>query len=134
MSFRVKDKQLLKNYSKIWKKVEKLLNIYFESKPVYGDDDKYIKTKIEIYVKNTITNFHNKKIPKEKILCKCLSIIMVDSVIKANKKNYPKILLEECKYIQEKIKTENYIDEDLENSESDGNSNDETKSDIDNEK
>ena len=134
MSFRVKDKQLLKNYSKIWKKVEKLLNIDFESKPVYGDDDKYIKTKIEIYVKNTITNFHNKKIPKEKILCKCLSIIMVDSVIKANKKNYPKILLEECEYIQEKIKTENYIDEDLENSESDGNSNDETKSDIDNEK
>ena len=100
MSFRVKDKQLLKNYSKIWKKVEKLLNIDFESKPVYGDDDKYIKTKIEIYVKNTITNFHNKKIPKEKILCKCLSIIMVDSVIKANKKNYPKILLEECIYIR----------------------------------
>ena len=66
MPFRVKDKQLLKNYSKIWKKVEKLLNIYFESKPVYGDDDKYIKTKIEIYVKNTITNFHNKKIPKAK--------------------------------------------------------------------
>ena len=134
MSFGVKDKQLLKNYSKIWKNVENLLNIDFESKPVYGDGDKYIKTKIEIYAKNTITNFHNKKIPKEKILCKCLSIIMVDSVIKANKKNYPKILLEECKYIQEKIKTENYIDEDLENSESDGNSNDETKSDIDNEK
>ena len=34
--------------------------------------------------------------------------------------------------MQEKIKTENYIDEDLENSESDGNSNDETESDIDN--
>ena len=134
MSFGVKDKQLLKNYSKIWKNVENLLNIDFESKPVYGDGDKYIKTKIEIYAKNTITNFHNKKIPKEKILCKCLSIIMVDSVIKANKKYYPHILLEECKYIQEKIKTENYINEDLENSESDGNSNDETESDIDNEK
>ena len=134
MSFGVKDKQLLKNYSKIWKNVENLLNIDFESKPVYGDGDKYIKTKIEIYAKNTITNFHNKKIPKEKILCKCLSIIMVDSVIKANKKYYPQILLEECKYIQEKIKTENYINEDLENSESDGNSNDETESDIDNEK
>ena len=58
---------------------------------------------------------------------------MIDSVIKANKKYYPQILLEECKYIQEKIKTENYIDEDLENSESDSNSNDETESDIDNE-
>ena len=32
------------------------------------------------------TNFHNKKIPKEKVPCKCLTIIMIDSVIKANKK------------------------------------------------
>ena len=27
----------------------KVLKINFESKPVYGDDDKYIKTKIKIY-------------------------------------------------------------------------------------
>ena len=113
--------------------VESLLNIGFESMPVYGDDDKYIKTKIKIYAKNTITNFHNKKMPKEKIPCKCLSIIMIDSVIKANKKYYPQILLEECKHIQEKIKTENYIDEDLENRESDSNFNDEIESDNDNE-
>ena len=72
--------------------------------------------------------------PKEKAPCKCLSIIMIDSVIKANKKYYPQTLLEECKYIQEKIKTENYIDEDLEKSESDSDSNDETESDIDNDK
>ena len=59
---------------------------------------------------------------------------MIDSVIKANKKNYLQILLEECKYMQEKIKTENYIDEDLENSKSDSNSNDDgTESDIDSE-
>ena len=38
---------------------------------------------------------------------------MLYSVIKANKKYYPQILLEECKYVQKKIKTENYIDEDL---------------------
>ena len=110
-----------------------MLDIDFESKPVHGDDDKYIKTKIKTYEKSIITNFHNKKTPKEKASCKCLSIIMIDSVIKANKKYYPQTLLEECKYIQEKIKTENYIDEDLENSESDSNSNDETESDIDNE-
>ena len=57
---------------------------------------------------------------------------MLDSVIKANKKYYPQTLLEECKYVQEKIKTENYIDEDLEKSESDSDSNDETESNIDN--
>ena len=47
--FEVNDKQLLKNYNRIWGKVESLLNIDFESKPVYGNDDKYIKTKIKVY-------------------------------------------------------------------------------------
>ena len=111
MSFRANNKQLLKNYNKIWEKVEKLLKIDFESKPVYGDDDKYIKAKIKICADNMITNFHNKKMPKEEAPCKCLSIIMLDSVIKANKKYYPQTFLEECKYVQEKIKFENYIDE-----------------------
>ena len=129
MSFRVEDKQLLKNYNKIWEKFEKLMKIDFESKPVYVDDDKYIKTKIKTYEKSIITNFHNKKTPKEKASCKCLSIIMIDSVIKANEKCYPQTLLEECKYIQEKIKTENYINEDLEKSELDSDS----ESDIDKE-
>ena len=114
MSFRANNKQLLKNYNKIWEKVEKLLKIDFESKPVYSDDDKYIKTKIKIYADNMITNFHNKKMPKGKAPCKCLLIIMLDSAIKANKKYFSQILFEECKYVQEKIKTENHIDEDLE--------------------
>ena len=59
---------------------------------------------------------------------------MIHLVIKANKKYYPQTLLGECKYVQEKIKTENYIDEGLENSGSDSDSNNETESDIDNEK
>ena len=122
MSFRVNNKQFLKNYDKIWEKGEKLMKINFESKPVYGDDDKYIKTKIKIYPDNMITNFHNKKMSQE----------MLDSVIKANKKYYPQILLEECKYVQEKVKIENHIDDDLEKSESDSDANDETESDIDN--
>ena len=54
-------------------------------------------------------------------------------LIKVNKKYYPQTLLKECKYIQEKIKIENYINEYLENSESDNDSNNETESDIDNE-
>ena len=109
------------------------MKINFESKPVYDDDDKYIKAKIKTYVGSIITNFHNKKMPKEKAPCKCLSIIMIDSVIKANKKYYPETLLEECKYIQEKIKIKNYINEDLVDTESDDSSNDKTESDTDNE-
>ena len=121
MSFIVKDKKLLKKYSKIWEAIEGLMKITFESKPVYGEDVKYIK------------KIHNKKMPKEKAPCKCLLIIMIDSVIKANKKYYPQTLLKECKYTQEKIKIENYIIEDLEDSESDSDTNNETESDIDNE-
>ena len=107
------------------------MRINFESKPVYGDHDKYIKTKIKIYAGSIITNFHNKKRLKEKAPCKCLSITMIDSVIRVNKKYYPQTLLEECKYIQEKIKIKNYINEDLQDSESDSDNN-ETESDIDN--
>ena len=45
MSFIVKDKQPFKNYTKIWEKIEKLMKLNFESKPVYDNEDKYIKTK-----------------------------------------------------------------------------------------
>ena len=102
------------------------MKINFESKLVYGDHDKYIKAKIKPYADSIITNFHNKIMPKEKAPCKCLSVIMIDSVIRVNKKYYPQTVLEECKYVQEKIKIVNYINEDLKNSESDSGSNNET--------
>ena len=133
MSFIVKDKKLLKKYIKIWEKIEGLMKINFESKSVYGDNNKYIKTKIKTYAGSINTNFHNKKMPKEKAPSKCLSIIMIESVIKVNKKYYSQTLLEECKYIQEKTKIENYINEDLENSESGSDYNNEAESHIDNE-
>ena len=89
------------------------MKIEFDNEPVYGDNDKHIKTKIKIYAGSMITNFHSKKIPKEKAPYKCLSIIMLDS---------------------EKIKMENLMDDDLEkrsSDESDNDSNDETKFDND---
>ena len=93
------------------------MSIDFDSKPTYGDDDKYIKTKIKTYEDSITTNFYNKKgskkIPEEKIPHKCLSIIILDSIIYAYEKYYPQVFLEECKYVQEKIKTKNYIVEDL---------------------
>ena len=59
-------KQLLKNYNKIWEKVEKLLRIDFESKPVYGDDDKYIKTNIKVMREVWLQTFTIKKCLKKK--------------------------------------------------------------------
>ena len=111
MSFKISNKQLLKKYNQIWKRVEKLMKIEFDSDPVYGDNDKYIKTKIKIYTGSMVTNFQSKKMPKEKAPCKYLSITMLDSVIKAKKKYYPQTLLEESKYEQKKIQKENITDD-----------------------
>ena len=68
---------------------------------------------IKTYADSIITNFHNTKMPKEKVPCKCLSIIVLDSIIESDEKYYPQTFLEECKYVQEKIKFENHIDEEL---------------------
>ena len=122
MSLMVKDKQLLKNYNKIWKKIEKLMKIDFNTKTTYGDDnDKYIKRKRKTYKDSIITNFYNKnvfkKIPEEKVL-----IIILDSVIYAYEKYHPQIFLEQCKCMKKNIKSKNYIDMELEsksNSDSD---------------
>ena len=45
MSLMVKDKHLLENCNKIWKKIERLMSIDFESETTYGDDDKYMINK-----------------------------------------------------------------------------------------
>ena len=63
------------------KKNEKLMDIDFNSKPTYDDNDKYIKTKMKTYEDNITTIFYNKKgskkVPEEKIPYKCLSIIIL---------------------------------------------------------
>ena len=46
-------------------------------------------------------------------------MIILDSVIGANKKYYPQTLLEECKYEIKKNKMENLINDDLDLSSSD---------------
>ena len=59
MSFKVSDNKLLKKYSKIWKRVSNLMNIEFDSEYVYGDNDKYIKTKIRMYEDRENINFES---------------------------------------------------------------------------
>ena len=73
------------------------MNIELDNKPFYDDNDKYIKTKIKLYGDKINANFQGKKIPKESGSYKCLSLIMLDSVIRVNKRYYPQALLEECK-------------------------------------
>ena len=83
---------------------------------IHKDKNKVIRSKIN-------TNFQGKKIPKENTSCKCLSLIILDSVIRVNKKYYPQTLSEECKYEIKKIKMENPISDALDPSSSDNESN-----------
>ena len=109
-----------------------LMNVEFDSDPVYGDVDKYIKTKIKLCGNKVNTNFQGKKLPKENASYKCLSLIMLDSAIRVNKEYYPQTLLDECKYVIKKKKMENLINDDLDLSSSDESDN-ETGNKTDNE-
>ena len=128
MSFKVNDDRLLKKYTKIWGRVNILMNIKFDGEPVYDDNDKYMKAKIKSYRDKENTNFQGKKIPKENASYKCLSLIILRSVIRVSKKYYPQTLSEECKYEIIKTKMENLINGDLDLSSSD----DETENESDN--
>ena len=83
-----------------------------DSKPVYSDDDRYMKTKIKSNRGTIYTNFHG-KIPKENECQACLSVILIESIARMNKKYHPQTLLEECKYKVKKIKMIIFINNDL---------------------
>ena len=94
MSFRVDNSKLFKKCCKIWRTIKALLGIEFDSEPVYSDTDFYIKTKVKMYDNKVNINFQGKETPKGDSSYKCLSLIMLDSVVKVGKKYYPQVFLE----------------------------------------
>ena len=117
-------------------KNKRLMGINFESKAAY--DDKYINTEIKTYKNSITTNFYDKtgfkEVLEENVPHKCLSIIVLDSVLHAYEKYYPQIFLKEWKYMWENVKTKSYIDMELESkSDSDRDSDNGICIDIDNE-
>ena len=69
-----------------------------------------MEAKIKMYEGRVNTNFQGKKVRKENASYKCISLIVLDSVIRANKKYCPQPLLEECKYVIRKNKMKNLDD------------------------
>ena len=65
---------------------------------------KYCKIKVKMYNNEANTNFQGKEIPERDASYKCLSLIMLYSIVKVGKKYHPQVLLEECKYIKRKNK------------------------------
>ena len=112
ISFLLKDNELLEKYNETWKKVSNAIKKRFDSNSVYIK--KYLRTKIKSYKGKINTNFHNNKIPKEGSQYICLSVILLDSILKTDKKQYPQVFLKECKYVIKETKIYNYITNDLE--------------------
>ena len=111
MSFFVKDNEVLDKYNEIWDVIKKKLKLEFHSKPVY--DEKYLKTKVREFDGVIKTNFLGNDMPKEHMHYTCIASITIDSVIKMDKKNYPQVYLEECKYKIKKIQMSRFINTEL---------------------
>ena len=95
----------MKDYQKHTTKFGKksaTLSKKIDSNPVYNE--KYIKTKIKSYNGKINTNFHNNKIPKEGSEYICLSVIILDSLYKKDKRYHPQVFLEECNYVIKETK------------------------------
>ena len=56
------------------------------------------------------TLFSGNEISKERNRCICFAAICIDSVLKVDRKNYPQVYLEQCKYKIKKRKPVDFID------------------------
>ena len=109
MSFKIEDDEVYIKYNSIWNKIKELLGgVKFHSDPIY--DDSYIKSKVKTFSDMNKTLFDGDKIPKEKIEHACISRISVDSVLKVEKKKYPQVYLEQCKYKIKMREIKSFID------------------------
>ena len=113
MSF-VADEDVILKYNKIWKKIKMILSVKFDRQPVY--DDKYITTRVKTFEDKVITKFIDNEIPKENTHYLCIDVICVDSVIKLEKENFPRINLEQCKFGLKKKKDIDLFDVTLKDS------------------
>ena len=112
MSFLIKNDEVWQKYEDIWNVIKNKLNIKFHSQSIY--EHKYLKPKVREFNGNIKRNFLGNNVPKENTYYTCIACITLDFVLKMNKKNYPQVYLEECKYKVKKINTPRFINNELE--------------------
>ena len=112
MSFVIKDDDVLDKYNEIWDKIKEILSIKFRSASAY--DEKCVKAKLREFNGMIKTNFLGDEVPKENEHYTCIACITIDSVMRMEKKNYPQVYLEECKYRMKKTKMTKFIEAELE--------------------
>ena len=133
MSFLIKDDEVGEKYEQIWDVIKNKLKIKFHSEPVY--EYKYLKAKVREFDGVIKTNFLGNDVPKENMHYTCIACITIDSVMRMDKKYFPRVYLEECKYKIKKIEMSRFINTELDlnskselDSESDSDSDSESES------
>ena len=109
MSFKLEDDEVYLKYNEVWNKLRELLNgVKLGSDPIY--DGSYIKIKTKTFSEVIKTLFDGGEIPKEKIEYTCLACTSIDSVLKVDRKYFPQVYLEQCKYEVKKREMKRFID------------------------
>ena len=108
MSFVTDEKEVYEKYNEVSNVVKKLLKLKFVVSPIR--DDKYIIAKLKIFKNVNIITFTNSIMLIEKARYICILAIDTDSVLKIDKKVFPQVYLEQCKYKLKKRRPVNFID------------------------
>ena len=111
ISFVTDDEKVYEKYDEIWNVVKGLLKLKFAASPIRND--KYILAKLKIFKKKNLTRFNNNIVPTGKNNYICIPAIDIDSVLKIDKKAYPQVYLQECKYKLKKRKPVSFIDSEI---------------------
>ena len=90
MSFLIKDDKVWEKYKQIWDVIKNKLSIKFHSKPIY--ERKYLKTKVREFDGVIKTNFLCNEVLKENMHYTCIACIIIDSVMKIDKKTIHKFI------------------------------------------
>ena len=122
MTFVTDNEKVYDKYIEMWEVIRKILKVKFAANSVR--DNKYLIAKLKIFNKINRTTFNNdnnkNNIPKERSHYICIPAIDIDSVLKIdNKRAYPQVYLEQCKYKLKKRKIVNYIDDEIIDEDSD---------------
>ena len=122
MPFMTEDKDVYSKYDEIWGVVRKLLKLKFDVNPIR--DGKYLLTKLKIFNGVNKTTFTDDQVPVERNHYICIAAINIDSVLKIDKKPYPQVYLEQCKYKFKKRRPVGFIDFEIKTDSDDDDDND----------
>lgn len=112
MLFVINNNIMLVKYNEIQDKIRGLKQKEFNGEPAY--ENKYVKLIVRLSRGVAHIDIHGSEVPKEGMYCVYLLVITIDSTMKINGKYYPKVYLEQCKYVVKEDKLINFKDAELE--------------------